>query len=51
MNLMSLNHPLSGELAILRSVDVKNDFVVVVGERIQNMFAGTAVILIGKRNK
>jgi len=51
MNLMSLNHPLSGELAILRSVDVKNDFVVVVGERIQNMFSGTAVILIGKRNK
>jgi hypothetical protein len=51
INLMSLNHPLSGELAILRSVDVKNDFVVVVGERIQNMFSGTAVILIGKRNK
>jgi hypothetical protein len=51
MNLMSLNHPLSGELATLRSVDVKNDFVVVVGERIQNMFSGTAVILIGKRNK
>jgi len=51
MNLMSLNHPLSSVLAELRSVDVKNDLVVVVGDRIQNMFSGTAIVLIGKRNK